>query len=324
MSTKLLTIAAGSLIGASLLVLAQLGPAYAQAEAASAAADQPGLIDFVSEDEPPAYDQPGQVVDAFKAALAANDFDGVAKLFGLDATKLKASDDARDTFNQMREAAAKRVHVDDKPEIQIVELGKQLWPVPFPIVKGDDGKWAFDTYAGIDEIIDRRVGENEIETVATLRALADAQEEYMAFDRDDDGVLEYAKNLISTPGTTDGLYWPDDQDGAGESPAGELADQSQADEVKNDEGYFGYRYRILTGQGDNIVGGKQDYLVNGNLTGGYALVAWPVTYAETGVSTFVMNKDGVVYEKDLGPDTVTAIKALLAFDPDDSWELAKD
>jgi len=323
MSTKLLKIAAGSVIGASLLVLAQLGPAYAQAQTTPSSDDTPGLIDFAAEEEPPAFDTPEQAVDAFKAALAANDFDGLARLLGLDAAKLRAAGDAMDTFNQMREAAAKRVHVDDKPDLQIVELGKQLWPVPFPIVKGDDGKWAFDTYAGIDEIIDRRVGENEIETIATLRELADAQEEYKELDRDGDGVLEYAAKLISTPGTTDGLYWPEDQDGS-ESPAGEIPDETQMAKARNDEGYFGYRYRMLTSQGDNIVGGKQDYVVNGNLTDGYAIVAWPVTYAETGVKTFLMNKDGVVYEKDLGADTADMVKEILVFNPDDSWELSPD
>lgn len=323
MSTKLLTALAGSLVGASLLILASVGPGLAQAESPSTATDAPGLIDFASTEEPPAFDRPEQAVDAFKAALAANDFDGLAKLLGLDAAKLRASEGTMDTFNQMREAAAKRVHVDDKPDLQIIELGKQLWPVPFPIVKGDDGKWAFDTYAGIDEVIDRRVGENEIETVATMHAIADAEEEYLSIDRDGDGVLEYAQKLISTLGETDGLYWPDDQ-GDGESPADEIPDETQLAKARNDEGYFGYRYRILTSQGDNILGGKQDYIVNGNLTGGFALVAWPVTYAETGVNTFLMNKDGVVYQKDLGPDTETLVRSIVSFDPDDAWDLAAD
>ncbi|MDC9824655.1 DUF2950 family protein [Devosia sp. ZB163] len=323
-----------SLLGASLLALALASPGLAQTDQPaqtdqtgstdqSGPADQPGLADFAADEDPPAFDQPAQAVDAFKAALASNDFDGLAKLLGLDAAKLRTQDGAMDTFNQMRDAAAKRVHVDDKPNLQIIELGKQLWPLPFPLVKGDDGKWAFDTYAGIDEIIDRRVGENEIETVATLRALADAEDEYMTLDRDGDGVLEYAQKLISTPGTMDGLYWPEDQ-GDGESPAAEIPDESEMAKARNDEGYYGYRYRILTGQGANIIGGKQDYLVNGNLTGGFAIVAWPVTYAETGVSTFLVNKDGIVYETDLGPQTAEKVKGINDFNPDDTWELAKD
>lgn len=316
--TKLTT----ALTRAGFLLAAVMGVANAQ--------QQSTLADLVAPGDPPIFDQPAQAVDAFKAALAANDFDALAKLLGLDAAKLKASEGVEDTFAQMREGAAAQVVVDDKGDQQFIELGKQLWPVPFPLVKGDDGKWAFDTVAGIEEIVNRRVGENEIEAVATARAYVEAQADYFADDHDADGVLEYAQKLISTEGLTDGLYWPAEQ-GDGESPAGAIPDEGRLEEAKaqlekarNDQGYFGYRFRILTGQGDKVVGGKYDYVINDNMIAGFALVAWPVTYAETGVKTFIVSKDGIVYEADLGADTEAAAKAITSFNPDDSWEITSE
>ncbi len=294
------------------------------------AQQQSSLTDFVAADDPPLFDQATGAVDAFKAALAANDLDALAKLLGLDAAKLKGAEGVADTFAQMREGAAAQLVLDDKGDQQFIELGKQLWPVPFPIVKGDDGKWAFDTIAGIEEIVNRRVGENEIEALATARAYVEAQQDYFAADHDGDGVQEYAQKLISTPGATDGLYWPAEQ-GDGDSPAGAIPDEgrlneakAQLEKAKNDEGYYGYRFRILTGQGDKVVGGKYDYVINDNMIAGFALVAWPVSYAESGVETFIVSKDGIVYETDLGADTETAVKAITSFNPDDSWEISKD
>lgn len=304
--------------------------ALALAMAPAHAQQQSTLTDFVAADDPPLFDQASGAVDAFKAALAANDLDALAKLLGLDAAKLKAAEGVADTFAQMREGAAAQLVVDDKGDQQFIELGKQLWPVPFPIVKGDDGKWAFDTIAGIEEIVNRRVGENEIEALATARAYVEAQQDYFAADHDGDGVQEYAQKLMSTEGLTDGLYWPADQ-GDGESPAGAIPDEGrlaeakvQLEKAKNDEGYFGYRFRILTGQGDKVVGGKYDYVINDNMIAGFALVAWPVSYAESGVKTFIVSKDGIVYEADLGADTEAAVKAIASFNPDDSWEISKD
>lgn len=304
--------------------------ALALATAPANAQQQSTLTDFVAADDPPVFDQAAGAVDAFKAALAANDLDALAKLLGLDATKLKAAEGVNDTFAQIREGAAAQLIVDDRGDQQFIELGEQLWPLPFPIVRGDDGKWAFDTIAGIEEIVNRRVGENEIEALATARAYVEAQQDYFAADRDGDGVQEYAQKLISTEGLTDGLYWPAEQ-GDGDSPAGAIPDKgrleeakAQLEKAKNDEGYYGYRFRILTGQGDEVVGGKYDYVINDNMIAGFALVAWPVTYAETGVKTFIVSKDGIVYETDLGADTETAVKGITSFNPDDSWDISKD
>ena len=203
----------------------------------------------------------------------------------------------------------------------MVQIGEKLWPLPFPIVKGEDGKWAFDTFDGLEEIVNRRVGENELQTIETMRAYVDAQEDYASEDRDEDGVEEFAQKLVSTEGMTDGIYWPTD-DVNGESPAGDL-DQSELDDAAKGEGYFGYKYKILTGQGDHIAGGAYDYIINGNMIAGFGLIAWPAKYGETGVKTFAVNQHGVVYETDLGP-TTAIVKYIDRFNPDDTWEVVND
>ena len=238
----------------------------------------------------------------FKDALSANDFDKLAGILGLDAQKLRTSEGVMDTFGTIRDRAAKAVVLTDESGRKVIEIGEELWPVPFPLSKGDNGKWAFDTYAGIEEIINRRVGENELEAIETVRAYVDAQEEYAKADHDGDGVLEYAQKLISSEGKTDGLYWPEEQ-GDGESPAASLVNQAELAKAKEDKGYYGYRFKILNRQGANIAGGAYDYTINGNMIAGFGLVAWPVKYGETGVHTFVVNRNGIVYQADLGEGT---------------------
>ncbi|BCH25037.1 DUF2950 domain-containing protein [Mesorhizobium sp. L-8-3] len=282
-----------------------------------------GISSFAAAMEPPLFDTPSAAIEAFKASLAVDDFDGLAKLLGLDAAKLKAEESTKETFEQIRQGAARQVVVQDLGDRQLLQIGDRLWPLPFPIVKDDDGKWYFDTYAGLEEIINRRVGENELEAISTLRALVEAQEEYSADDHDGDSVLEYAQKLISSEGATDGLYWPPDQ-GDGESLIGEFADQAALGKARQGEGYFGYRFRVLTGQGDNVAGGRYDYVINGNMIAGFGLVAWPVKYGETGVHTFVVNRNGVVYEADLGEETETIATGIKRFNPDQNWDVVAD
>ena len=181
--------------------------------------------------------------------------------------------------------------LDGEGDRRAVDIGEKLWPLPFPIVKGEDGKWAFDTYAGLEEIINRRVGENELQAIETTRAYVDAQEDYASEDRDGDGVEEFAQKLVSSEGMTDGLYWPTDEIN-GESPAGGAINQAELDDAAKGEGYFGYKYKILTGQGDRIAGGAYDYVINGNMIAGFGLIAWPAKYGETGVKTFTVNQHG--------------------------------
>jgi len=281
---------------------------------------EPSIFDVEAEAGSPAFDTPAAAIDAFKSALAGDDFSGLAKLLGLDGTKLAKDTNAKDTFEQMREAAAQQLAVQEMDDRQLLQLGQKLWPMPFPLVKGEDGKWAFDTEAGLEEIINRRVGENELEAIATLRAYVDAQREYASEDHDGDGVLEYAQKLISSEGATDGLYWPPEQ-GDGESPAGAFADRAEMQDARQDEGYFGYRFRILNGQGDRIAGGAYDYVINDNMIAGFGLLAWPVKYGETGVKTFAVNQQGIVYEIDLGESTDAIVGYIDRFNPDDSWEV---
>jgi hypothetical protein len=312
-------VAAGLAGALPALTFAQEQPDQAVQQAAP---EDPGIFAFESEDEPPLFDDAAPAIDAFKKALADDDFDGLAKLLGLDAAKLKDAEGVTDTFTEIRDGAAKQVVISDIENGKLLQIGEELWPFPFPLLKGDDGKWAFDTLAGLEEIVNRRVGENELEAIATVRAYVEAQKDYAGQDRDGDGVEEFAQKLISTEGTTDGLYWPAD-DVNGESPAGDLS-QAELDAAAQGDGYFGYRFKILTGQGDRIAGGAYDYVINGNMIGGFALVAWPVRYAETGVHTFAVNQHGIIYEADLGPATESIVKYIDRFNPDDSWSVAAD
>jgi len=306
-------------------VFAVLAVAISAASAPAAEpSDESVMSGFAKQSDPPVFSTPEEAVDAFKAALAADDFEKFVTLLGIDAAKARAGEGVMDTYAQIREGAAKRVISENRDGNIVVEIGDKLWPLPFPIVKGDDGKWSFDTYAGFEEIINRRVGENELQTIATMQSYVDAQLEYHSEDRDGDGVLEYARKLVSSDGKTDGLYWSPDL-GVGDSPAGNaLEDDAALDKAKAGEGYYGYRYKILDGQGANIAGGKFDYVINGNMIAGFALVAWPIRYGETGVNTFAVNANGAVYQVDLGRDTAKTASGIKSFNPDDKWELTEE
>ncbi len=267
------------------------------------------------------FSDPDAAVAAFKAALAGNDIDGLAKLLGLDPAKVKGAEGIVDRYAEIRAGAAELLSVKEEGEQRVLIIGKAVWPFPFPLRKDKDGKWAFDTGAGLEEIVNRRIGENELQAIATARAYVEAQRDYSAEDRDGDGVLEYAQKLLSSEGKTDGLYWPNDQ-GDGDSPAGPFVDLASIEKAKAGAGYFGYRFRILNSQGHNIAGGRYGYMVNGNMIGGFALIAWPVKYAETGVSTFAVNQAGVVYEKDFGGDTEAIVSHTFRFNPDTTWTIA--
>ena len=282
------------------------------------------ISSFASPTDPPAFDTPEQAIDAFKTALGADAFDTFATLLGLDPAKAKTGEGVMDTYAEIRDGAKKKVVMQDVDGRKVIEIGDKLWPLPFPLVKGEDGKWSFDTYAGFEEIINRRVGENELQTIETMRAYVDAQKEYAAADHDEDGVLEYARKLISSEGKTDGLYWSPDL-GEGDSPAGNALEEDAAlDKAKAGEGYYGYRYRIIESQGPNIAGGKFDYVINGNMIAGFALIARPIRYGETGVHTFTVNANGTVYQADLGAKTETIAAGIRTFNPDDRWEVSAD
>jgi hypothetical protein len=241
------------------------------------------------------------------AVQAANELAAFAAAFGA-------------TNSLVRESETRRV----------LELGTEHWPFPVPIVK-KDAQWFFDTAAGVEELVNRRIGRNELETLQVVRAYVEAQREYASRDRDGDEVLEYAQKIISTPGAKDGLFWSPDLDGE-ISPLGPLAAAAATEGYgkgrKNTDAdrqpYQGYFFKLLTRQGSHAPGGKYDYIINGNMIGGFALVAWPAEYGESGVMTFVVNQQGRVYQKNLGQETAKTAEAMKAYDPDSTWSVSPD
>jgi hypothetical protein len=269
------------------------------------------------------FADPAQAVDALKLRLAARDVPGLAKLLGLNPEEFAKTDDLDARLARLKDAAAETVYVEPEGEDRrIVNLGKLVYPFPFPLVK-KDGQWSFDTRSGITEAVDRRIGENELAAIRVCRDFIAAQKVYASKDRDGDNVLEYAQRLVSTPGNQDGLYWPD-QPGEDQSPAGPFVDASKLDAAQRGEGYFGYNFRILRAQGDNVAGGAYDYVINGNMIAGYALIAWPVRWGDTGIMTFACSHHGVVYERNLGPGTADIVKGIRRFNPLARWAVTRD
>lgn len=190
------------------------------------------------------------------------------------------------------------------------------WSLPLPVVQGSGG-WRFDLAAGAVEMQVRRIGRNELAAINVMQAYVDAQREYAAVDRNGNGIREYARRIISRPGQHDGLYWPTSGTEA-PSPAGPLLDTA---DLK--DGYHGYRFRILHGQGSAAAGGARSYVLNGHMTEGFALVGWPARYGTTGVMTFLVNQDGVVFQRDLGAETASRAAAITRFDPGQGWAAVK-
>jgi hypothetical protein len=206
-------------------------------------------------------------------------------------------------------------------------VGTHDWPFPVPIVKKGE-TWVFDTMAGKEELLNRRIGRNELNTIKVCLAYVDAQREYALKDRDGDGLLEYAQKFRSTAGKKDGLYWQA-KEGEEQSPLGDLAARAVKEGYTskkpgdNPVPYHGYFYKILKAQGKNAPGGAYDYVVKGSMIGGFALVAYPAEYGNSGVMTFIVNHDAVVYEKDLGKDTAKIASTMTKYDPDKSWKKAE-
>lgn len=272
------------------------------------------------------FPSPAAAAQALVDAMKARDTKGMLAMLGAEAKPLidsgdRVADEASwDRFVQSYETAHALVkRTDGSVEVQ---TGTDQWPLPIPLVEAD-GAWHFDTAAGKQEILDRRVGRNELSTIQTALAYVDAQREYAQRNPQDAALPEYARQFISTPGKRDGLFWqaPATEEA---SPLGELFARARSEGYRKGKAakpvpYHGYYYRILTAQGGAAVGGAYDYIVNGKMIGGFALVAYPAEYASSGVMTFLVNHDGVVFEKDLGPDTVNIAKRMTAFNPDDMW-----
>jgi hypothetical protein len=270
------------------------------------------------------FKTPEEAVDAFVAAVQKDDLAALQKLLGPGSEDIISSgdpvQDKGDREEFLAAYAAKHSLVEESPGTMTLIVGENDWPAPIPIVQRD-GRWLLDGQAGADEIIYRRVGANELGAIAVARGFVDAQNEYAASGHDGDPPGVYALKLISDEGMQNGLYWPT-AEGEPPSPAGEFVAAAASEGYRRGESrtpYHGYYYRMLYKQGANANGGAREYFDNGALTGGFALVAWPADYGASGVMTFIVNQDGVVFQKDLGEDTATAVDAIQSFDPDSSW-----
>jgi len=265
---------------------------------------------------PEVYPTPEAAADAFHAALATPG--AMRDVLGADFSNFIPTDGIEDEDIEKFQAAWKKQHRviadPDQPDsgLMVVSMGERGWTLPIPLVKSDAG-WSFDVVAGADEMRTRRIGRDEIAAIKASLGYYDAQREYARQDVDGDGFLEYAQRIISTPGKMDGLYWASLDDEA-ESPLGPFFGGDTPG-----SSYNGYLFRILKAQGPAAKGGAYDYVVDGHMRGGFGLIAWPVTYDDTGVMTFIVNQQGTVYEADLGPDSSKLVQAIDSFDPDERW-----
>lgn len=263
------------------------------------------------------YATPEAAMNAFGDAVARSDEDEMKSLLGADFRNLIPPAGAELRYRFLENWAKSHAVKAEDDSKAMIAVGTDGWTLPIPIVKTARG-WRFDTRAGGDEIRIRRIGRNERAVMKVMLAICDAQREYAARDRNGDGVLEYASKFRSARGKHDGLYWPT-KAGEPESPLGPAVADTRAAGGNRTTGYYGYRYKILKSQGKDAPGGAFDYVAHGRMIGGFAVVAWPVRYGETGVMTFMVSHDGVIYEKDLGPQTQARASAIKRFDPDSSW-----
>jgi hypothetical protein len=279
--------------------------------------------------EQKSFATPEQAVKAAVQAAAADDAAALTAIFGPESKDMISTGDsvqdkkARENFVRLaREKTAITVDPSDSGRATF-SIGPNDWPSPVPIVQ-KDGKWMFDSKEGAEELLLRLIGRNELNTIALLRGYDEAQMEYALADPDKTGVHQYAQRLISTPGKRDGLYWKAG-DGEPESPIGEaVANALEEGYSKKTEPYHGYFFKVLKGQGPAAPLGQLDYVISGHMIGGFALVAWPAKHRATGVMTFLVSNDGIVYQKDLGPDTATIAPEMTRYNPDEGWVATED
>ena len=268
---------------------------------------------------------PEDAVNALAAAVKAGNLAEVVAIFAPDGKELAESSDPA-TAQQNRQIFAVAFKegwhlVDQGANKKTLVIGNEDWPFPVPLAK-QNGKWRFDAAAGKEEVIARRIGRNELAAIATCKTYVVAQQHYAKDAHDGKPAGLYAAALRSEPNRQNGLYWPAAK-GQKRSPVGDLvADASAAEGREPGSPLHGYYFRILTAQGAHAPGGAKSYIVNGNMSGGYALIAWPAQYDASGVMTFVVDNTGAI-QKDLGPDTASAVKAITAFNPDKSWSPAQ-
>ncbi len=254
--------------------------------------------------------------EAFVDAIARSDDDAMRAILGANYRKVLPLDEVSqdDKFDFLSAWAQAHRMVAQTENRAVLEVGTTHWPLPIPMVKGPGG-WAFDTLAGADEMFTRRIGRNELSAMEAVLAYFDAQKEYARKERQPGMGLVYAQKFFSTPGKKDGLYW---QTAAGEepSPLGPV----YGTDTRRDGAYHGYHFRILTGQGKNANGGAYDYRIKGRMSAGFALIAWPAQFGKSGIMSFMVNHDGVVFQKNLGPNGDALARSMQRFDHDVSWQ----
>jgi len=274
-----------------------------------------------------AFGSPEEAAKALMAAVKAHDEKAMLAVLGAGSKSVVNSGDkvadraAREKFAAAYDEANKFDMQGDAKAV--LSVGKDAWPFPIPLVKADNA-WRFDAKQGAEEILNRRIGRNELSTVQALGAYVDAQREYYLANPTKDKLLQYAQKVVSSKDKRDGLYFPT-RAGEAPSPLGKLFASATAAGYKADaEGkpipYHGYYFRVLRAQGPDAKGGAYDYVARGKMIGGFAMVASPATYGSSGIMTFIVNQDGVVYEKDLGPDTAAAAQKITKFNPDKTWK----
>jgi hypothetical protein len=272
---------------------------------------------------PRIFATPEQAAAELANAIRSEDLKHIHSVLGPGSGKvIHSGDPVQDAAGRKRflEAYGTSVKIEPSGDARVTLLiGSEEFPFPFPLVKTASG-WKFDSKAGAEEVLNRRIGRNERSAIQVCLAYVDAQREYATKDRDKDGLLEYAQKFISTPGEHDGLYW-ETKEGEAASPLGPLSARAKEQGYKlGTEPYHGYYYKILTAQGADNPGGAYSYIVRGQMIGGFALVAYPARWGASGVMTFVCNHRGVVYEKNLGKDTVATAEGMTRYNPDVSWK----
>ncbi len=269
------------------------------------------------------FADPKEALQAVIKACKSDDTDTLLKIFGPDGKDVVLSGDPSDDKDgraKFVQAAAKKSKIIPDPknsDRMILSIGEQDWPFPIPLVRKEN-RWSFETSEGKQEILARRVGSNELNAMEVCRAYVEAQFEY-AQTHKRNGVPEYAERITSSPGKTDGLYWDPAKDlPPCEVPKG-FAQAAAGMSMEKREPYRGYYFRILTAQGPDAHGGAMNYIVGGSMIGGFALVAWPAEYGVSGVQTFIVNHDGIVYENHLGPETAQIGSEMTEYNPDPTW-----
>jgi hypothetical protein len=312
-----------SLIASAILICCFPDPAlYAAPEA------KPDAV-AASQAQQKAFDTPKQAADSVIQAAESFDVPALKEILGPDGEDLIASEDPVQDKNRAIEFAARAkeknsIEMDKKdPNDATLLVGNDDWPLPIPIVKRN-GKWFFDTKAGRDEVLRRRIGRNELDAIEICHGFVEAQKEYAEDKHDNSQVNQYAQRIISTPGKQDGLAWQN-PDGTWGGPVGEgVAKAIAQGYTERGQPYHGYYFKVLKGQGPAAPLGEMGFMVKGAMIGGFALAAAPAQYRVTGVQTFIVSHDGTVYEKDLGPDTLKAFQSMDRYNPDKTWKVTED